>query len=67
LRVALVTGCQTAEARLVVASTLTGMLVVPEMLKPKWSAAKPKAAPGWTVGFQQRVGRTSKMEGQDEA
>ena len=67
LRVALVTGIQTAEARFVAASTLTGMLVVPAMLKPKRSEAKPKAASRWTVGFQHRVGRPPNVAGQLEA
>ena len=61
LRVALMTGVQTPEARLVVASTLTGMLVVPAMLKPKRSEAKPKPASRWTVGFQHSVGRPPKV------
>ena len=42
------------------------MLVVPETVKLKRSDEKPKAASRWTGGFQHRVGRPPKEDGQVE-
>ena len=66
LRVALVTGGQMWDARLVEASTLTGRFGLPVRVKPNLPEVKRVGEVGLKAGFQQTAGRPATVEGQVE-